>query len=379
MITKRVVFWSSVDAAMFMRALVASLCARGILAEHRFTVSNADYRKRSTLWSRILLRVRMYIEYPIRLALACLLDRKPRIFVVTTNTFYAPLIANIFSRHNQPVVHLVWDLFPDALVESAICPRNSVAATCMKAVVQRTFQMSAANVFLGRQLLAYAESQFREITKPCIIAVGADANIFRDSSPRLVELCQPVDILYCGNLGTMHDTSTLISAVQALKPEAELWRGFTLSFHSSGPLYADFKSKMAHATSVLGERIRLDNALSDEAWTIRMKKAHVALVTMNPGAERVVMPSKTYSALAAGQAILAICPCESDLARLILKEDCGWVVPPGRPDDLVRVLDEICSQRALLHRKRENAYRVGQSKYSDATVAQEWANLLNAL
>jgi len=38
---------------------------------------------------------------------------------------------------------------------------------------------------------------------------------------------------------------------------------------------------------------------------------------MAPGAEQVVMPSKTYSAMMAGQAVLAIAPEESDLVDLI--------------------------------------------------------------
>jgi glycosyltransferase involved in cell wall biosynthesis len=100
---------------------------------------------------------------------------------------------------------------------------------------------------------------------------------------------------------------------------------------------------------------------------------------MKVGAERIVMPSKTYSALAAGQAILAVCPIDSDLAKTVLSHDCGWVVAPGDADELVRVLDEIVSSAEVVQRKRENAFRAGQLEYSEAAVGKRWEILLSAL
>lgn len=115
----KVIFWSSVDAAMFLPAIVDSIRKSGFSVEHRSVISSKFYRNASTFWERIFLRVRMYIEYPLRLAWACAIDSESRILVVTTNTFFAPYVAILFSRKNQIVIHLVWDLFPDALIQGA--------------------------------------------------------------------------------------------------------------------------------------------------------------------------------------------------------------------------------------------------------------------
>ena len=72
-----------------------------------------------------------------------------------------------------------------------------------------------------------------------------------------------------------------------------------------------------------------------------MESADVALVTMVPGSETVVMPSKTYSAMMAGQAILAIAPEDSDLVDLIKAAECGWWVAPGAVAGLAAALDQI--------------------------------------
>jgi glycosyltransferase involved in cell wall biosynthesis len=91
------------------------------------------------------------------------------------------------------------------------------------------------------------------------------------------------------------------------------------------------------------------------------------------------MPSKTYSAMAAGQAILAICPRDSDLADIVRAEECGWIVAPGRPQDLRGVLAEIASRRDLLQQKRVNAFAAGQGKFSEVAVGKEWIGLLEEL
>jgi len=67
---------------------------------------------------------------------------------------------------------------------------------------------------------------------------------------------------------------------------------------------------------------------------------------MAPGAEQVeqvVMPSKTYSAMMAGQAVLAIAPGESDLVDLIKTAGCGWCVEPGDVDGLAVAVEAIRS------------------------------------
>jgi glycosyltransferase involved in cell wall biosynthesis len=124
-----------------------------------------------------------------------------------------------------------------------------------------------------------------------------------------------------------------------------------------------------------------------------MLSADIGLVTMRPGAETVVMPSKTYSAMVAGQAILAVCCLNSDLADLVLEHDCGWVVVPeaagaaslvsllpGRvfsgAAGLREVLGLIASDPEQLQRKRANAYDAGHRLFSAAVVAKQWSDLL---
>ena len=318
----------------------------------------------------------MYVEYPIRLAWACLVDRQPRILVVTTNTFYAPLVAAFFSRRHQPVIHLVWDLFPDALLVGSERRTLGWLTPIIEFTVKQTLSRVSANVFLGERLLEHARSRFRDVPNAHVIPAGANARMFATCPPAAVAPDDPVDILYCGNLGAMHDTETLVRALAfALRHRGTL-SGITLTFHASGSQYPALREQLHEVELAIPGSLRFEAPLDDSAWARRMTRAHVALVTMKPGSENVVMPSKTYSALAAGQAVIAICPYDSDLARLIRHEGCGWVVSPGAANELLEVFRQVSCNRGQLMTKRANAYRAGQSTYSDAAVARKWVELI---
>jgi glycosyltransferase involved in cell wall biosynthesis len=110
-----------------------------------------------------------------------------------------------------------------------------------------------------------------------------------------------------------------------------------------------------------------------------MKSAQVSLVAIAQAAENVVVPSKLFSALVAGHAIVAIAPRNSDLAEIVVKHDCGWVVSPGDGAGLYRVLAEEVSCPLQLQRKRLNAFRVGHLEYSSDAVAKLWDQELQLL
>ena len=110
-----------------------------------------------------------------------------------------------------------------------------------------------------------------------------------------------------------------------------------------------------------------------------MHSSQIALVTMSEGSQEVVMPSKTYSAMMAGQAILAVAPEESDLVDLIKKEDCGWWYAPGDVAGFLECLSTIKSNKKLLLEKRKNAYRVAHENFGQAFLAKYWQEMFESL
>ena len=355
-----------------MDSLVEVLGVDGREATQCFFVPNQSYRAAKGSLSRFWLRMCMYVLYPVKLAIRVLTDRSPCILVVTTNTFYAPLVAlALRNRRNHRIVQLVYDLFPDAMVHSGLLCHGSFAWRTLAWIKARTLINCDANVALGEHLRNHLLQSEPRTKRAVVIEVGAEdlgeADLQADKSG-------VTEILYCGNLGRMHDTHTLVEALQCFSSPAGRLR---FKFHASGPKYSHLQADLASFAKA--GFIDFNGSLGEEAWRQVMRDSHVALVTMANGSEDVVMPSKTYSALSAGQAILAICPERSDLAALVREHNCGWVIATGDVARLCEVLGSIAAGTAELAAKRAAARLAYETHFSPAVIAAKWMKLFREL
>jgi len=366
---RRVEFWSSTEGASFQRALVGELSKANMPSELCYEVPQSAYWTARSGPARLALRLRAYGAYPVRLALRFMRAPQGLVAVVCTNTFYAPWIALKAARPGVPVVHWVFDLFPDVLVAAGKLHPGGIVECSLRRIVRITFHRAAANVFLGEHLLRHAEARFGPIPRAYVIPVGADGTPFRDSPPQPRSGGTAVKILYCGNLGRMHDVDTVVAVVKRGLPA-----GIEMEFCGNGAGF--FVLEEALRDAAVASRVRLGGNLPDLEWASAMRAADVALVTMRTGAEGLIMPSKTYSAMVAGQAILAVCARESDLADLVRKHDAGWVVAPGDASGLSALLQRIACTPEEILTKRRNAWRAGQAHYDQSMLTSAWVGVL---
>ena len=363
-----VVYVNSAAGSLFTRRLLADLSERGMSVTVVSAVSEAEYRQAKALIPRLVVRAKMYLAMALKCVLgACSCQRG--VILSTTNPFFAPSIAAGLSNDGVASLNVLYDLFPDALIQSGTFRRGSVVCGVLELITSYSLRSSSCTVFLGRRLKEHCEATYGRARFSVIIPVGADGRMFRGTPPEELSGDVRPRILYCGQFGRMHDSSTVARILGA--PEGSLvdWL-----FHASGKGYMELK-----ALPRVLPCVQFGGSLNDGEWQRVMLSAQIALVTMSPGAERIVMPSKTYSALMAGQAILAICPPDSDLAELVTTHNCGWVVAPGDVARLASVLREVVSSPQELFTRRKNAYEAGHRLYEMGVVAESWRELIERL
>ena len=353
-----------------MRPIVNELKRLGYPAEHRFLISSASYRKANTIRKRIWLRIQMYLLYP---AYFLYVETKARSshMIVCTNTFYTPFLSTLLRSKQRHPIHLLYDLFPDALVSAGKLRRDSLIARAINLVVDATLSRSSANVILGCRLKVNLGSRLPAGVLAEVIPVGTDCTPFPPYKPAPVKPAGPIKLLYCGNLGHLHDVNTLAACIRNARVGT-----LPISFHFYGNGAGMTQLKASAKNHPL---VCFAGALSEDEWINTMSSIPIGLVTMRPGAEAILLPSKTYSAMAAGQAILAICPRKSDLADLVHDHDCGWVIEPNDVDSLIETLETIVAQPLEVQRKRQNAQAAALQHYDARPVASLWSKLFQQL
>ncbi len=324
----------------------------------------------------------MYLIYPIYVAVGAVRCRPGSVLIVSSNTFYAPLIALAVRAPGTTVVHWVLDLFPEALFVTGSLKRGTWTAGFVHGVMSLTFRNADANVFIGNKLRCSANDAYGGLRRSYVIPVGADTAAF--SGLFLGEECAEIGILYCGNFGRLHDVDTIIQylcsdSLALYVKEGAFPRRIRITFAGDGVGILAIRSALRATPTRPDIAVDFVSALPSEQWISAMRSAHIGLVTMQEGAERVLFPSKTFSAMAAGQAIIAICSPHSDLADVVLEGGCGWVIQPGCGYHLGALLKEISHKPMILNTARKNAFDFVRKKYSEEAIAKSWRSMVAKL
>ncbi|MHC1767831.1 MAG: hypothetical protein AB9869_26760 [Verrucomicrobiia bacterium] len=369
----------------------------GLSPETVTSIEELDYRAsaRAGGWERVRLRWTMYVSYPTRLCVEAVRSAPDRIFVVTSNTFFAPLLVGLIGKVRRfTTVHLLYDLFPDALEVSGAVRPSGILSRLIGWMTRMTQRICHGSVYLGELLARHAQRRWGPSRNDRSIDIGADDALFVQHQPDRSDgdvICH-----YGGQLGHMHDAEALVASIQQVcRPESLCAEGCRFHFNVSGA-----QSRYVHE-SLSGPRVTIEDAVAGHVWREKIRAFQIGLVTLSPGGATVCLPSKTYSMMAGGLAILAICPEWSDLAHLIAENDAGWVVNNSpfktraelngvdysvrvrqrRPtaaiaEDFERILAHVLSHRDELGRKRTNAWRCIPGRYGLTVIAGAWREYL---
>jgi glycosyltransferase involved in cell wall biosynthesis len=362
----KVIFYSSVGGSPFISKMLSVWVDNGYAVGLCYAISDEKYRSECGFLTRCILRFRTHAGF----ALQCIfstIKSLTAIRIVTTNPFYAPWLVKNLAFGLGPTINLVYDLYPDALWETGALTQSSIFSRPIEWVTRQSIQNCDISVFLGERLREHAEKKYGKAKRSVVIPVGADGTSFRDCPPELTNSLQKITVLYSGKMGRLHDYETVSAVMKNGVPLQVKFR-----FHASGRNFDLLKRDCGDIADCY-----FSGPLLNNDWVKTMLDAQVALITMIVGAENVLLPSKTYSALVAGQAILAVCPTDSDLADIVREHDCGWVVEPGDFTTLSAVIQNLVRDPAGLHKKRLNSFQVGHNIFDSSVVALDWIKLFD--
>lgn len=365
MARSKIILALPVRGSAFWERLVRELETAGLYVEVWSQITEDDYRSRK-LYSRFA----VWGLFPAHILLRAawrLLFRKAVILVPTTPFYLPALLALLLRPTGVRVVHMLYDLYPDQLCLAGVVASGSLTERILASSTRFALAHAEASVFLGARLRLVAERKYGVAPRGAIIEVGGDGDLFRAD----LQLSNGrIRVLYSGNFGYAHDRETIVNAV-----DEEVARDVELMFSSSGAGYADLRQELEKAGK--SHLVTLGGPLGLTEWVQVMSHAEVGLVTMRPGAEDILFPSKTYSAMLAGQAILAVCPGSSDLAETIRKARAGWVIEPGDYLGLRRALASIAADPQNVHEVRLRSQAYARQHYDMTVIAQKWTKFLS--
>jgi colanic acid biosynthesis glycosyl transferase WcaI len=152
-------------------------------------------------------------------------------------------------------------------------------------------------------------------------------------------------LVYGGNVGVAAGVETVIEAVRLLQGEGSI----RLLIAGSGSQLAGCQE--------LARQIPNQPVLFHSPWlaeeTSEVLRAADLLILPTQGEQSLAsVPSKLLSYMLAGRPILAAALPGSDLASLVQRSQCGWVVESDRPDLLAEQIEKISALDSVERQQR---------------------------
>ena len=157
-------------------------------------------------------------------------------------------------------------------------------------------------------------------------------------------------LMHSGNVGLSQNLDVLIEAAARLQSRERLVVAIVGDGARRGPLEA--MAKQRGLTNVRFFPYQPRELLHESFAT-----ADAFVVSLKPGLEGYIVPSKLYGILAAGRPFVAAVDPSCEVATIATEHSCGLVAPPGSPEALVDAVARLCDDPAAARRMGENARR----------------------
>lgn len=306
-------------------------------------------------------------------------SRKYDAVILTTAPPFLSIVgclANLIFKLDY--ICLVYDLYPDVVVELGVISQHNAIAKLWNLINGVIWQQSKEIVVLSETMKQRIIAQHPAIAnKISVIHNWADPGWIKPIPKQENWFAQQYQIqdkftvLYSGNLGHCHDMDTILNA-------AKLLRGKPVQF-----VFIGAGAKYQQCQDTVAE-FELNNCLflpyQDRAnLPYSLTACDLALVSIAPGLEGVVAPSKVYGILAAGKAIAAVCESHSYLRSIIDNAHCGMAIDNHDSQKLAEFIITLVTNPDLANSMGNAGRNYLKQHFTPHKIAKQYCDVLGVV
>ena len=321
------------------------------------------YKRTSTI-----LRLLTWLQYYLYVIIRTLFFPRTSLLFLVSNPPFLGLLGLTFKLlRRQKYVILVYDIYPDVLIKfGKLKPKGLITRiwrSMNRVVYQNAEAIFTIGEYMAKNVKNACDSSKTAAGKVISIQNWADVDwikpVNKTDNPFAIEHNQTdkLTVLYSGNLGATHDIETLLEAALGLKNDPSIHFMF-IGEGAKWPVVIDFQNqyKLNNLTIL---PFQPENTLPYSLPT-----GDIAVISLDKGSEGLMVPSKTYPAMAAGSALIGLCVKECEVAGIISQHNCGVLIAPGDVDSLVATIKNLSNDKTNLRQMQKNCRQAAVEHYS---------------
>jgi len=281
------------------------------------------------------------------------------------------------SRHLTSI-NWLQDIYPEVAQQLGVPIIRGPLGSVLKYARDASLRSAYANVVLGARMAdrvraaGVPENRIRII--PNWVDEQSVTPLEHASNPLVKEwgLDGKFVVGYSGNLGRAHEFETILQAAQRLKGDEDV----VFLTIGGGHRQKELATRVQHLG--LDRSFRFFPYQPDHLLKFSLNVPHVHWISLLPQLEGLIVPSKFYGAAAAGRPTIFIGDHAGELAQTIIREKMGYVVTPGRGDELAGRIKFLKANRAELQVFGYNARQAAERTFSRRQALSAWSELLDS-
>jgi glycosyltransferase involved in cell wall biosynthesis len=301
--------------------------------------------------------------------------RADRVIVLTNPPMYALVARLLRLIRREAYVYVVMDLYPDISVQAGMLKPGGLLTRLASHLTKTTLWHAARVVALGTCMAKAIERLGISPDKIAIIRNwGDEENVCPlpgGENPLRAQLglADEFVVMYSGNMGMGHRFDDILQTALALRHRTDI----RFLFVGGGIRRA--------AIEQFRDQHQLDNLIVRDyfprdqlAHSLPLGDAH--FISLREGFQGLIVPSKTYGAMAAGRPIIYQGNPAGEIARMLTEEGGGQVVAEGDTDGLRQLIVQWADDRPAAAEVGRQARQVFERNYTKAIGLRKYTELL---
>ncbi len=256
------------------------------------------------------------------------------VWLVVSPSFGSAVLGALLARMFRARVHLhVQDVVPDIALESGQLG-SGLRLTMARGMARWTYRSFRSFSVLSESMAARLRAHTNGAVARQLIAPNWVRRSAVTASPLPERLAGRAYALYAGSFGRKQDLTLLTEAARLLTAR----QGPAIVVLGDGP----GRDVLAQA----GAGVVWLGLVDDATYGSVLKNALAGIVALAPGIGDSVVPSKLAAYLGAGRPVVVAADADSEAARVVERGRCGFVIGPGRADQLADSLSQLAQDHA---------------------------------
>lgn len=297
------------------------------------------------------------------------------VVVMTDPPLLGAAVTDLVRKRGGQVVHWVQDIYPEILT-AHLGALVSIPLGPLRALRDVAWLAASRCVTLGEDMARTMADRHVPGDRIQVVPNWAPRELHTPAAPEAITarraawgVADRFVVAYSGNLGRVHEFTTVLDAAERLKSRQDI----VFLFIGTG---ARFEEVRAAARSRELDNLRLLPPETRADLPAALAAADAQLVTLQPGFARLVYPSKLAGVLAAGRPVLFVGPPDGEIAQLLAREHCGEAVAPGEGERLAATIAAWQADAAQTSQLGRNSRAVYTRQFTFAAAFARWDEIL---